>query len=426
MNKPADHNVIAVQNYGRSGSLFLQSLLDGHPDLLCLPALYSRDFFYFWENQNCKDLDGLINTFIDKHAYWFSPKGAPKLWGLDQMGPDMKDSVFLATDEFREGLRARLRESGLPSRRNFFTAVFETYAAIRSKTLSHSETIIFPIHSLPKRHIGYLLEDFSDARFIYTVRNPLRNLGSLINHNMRGDSHLNPVECSLAQLLNDTGKYWGLFHSYRLFGDRPHFVKCFDNSVAVRLEDLHSDLKVIMTKLCGWIGIPWNDCLLESTFDGMKWWNMPGSIRVSGTSKEIVSQKHSGIISDFDKTRLFCLFARHSEAWQYEYPEKSADFAQRFLTFFTLFFPLRSEISVLKWRIDKALNAIPFIFTRRLKKVIPRIAVLIPPMKLFVFLFSPFIIGLLILKDYTFIRIELFLGWIKLFNPRLRLTKLLF
>ena len=32
--------VIAVQNYAGSGSLFLQSLLDGHPQALFLPATY--------------------------------------------------------------------------------------------------------------------------------------------------------------------------------------------------------------------------------------------------------------------------------------------------------------------------------------------------------------------------------------------------
>ena len=37
-------NAVAVQNHGRSGSTFLQSLLDGHPSILRTPNFYSRDF----------------------------------------------------------------------------------------------------------------------------------------------------------------------------------------------------------------------------------------------------------------------------------------------------------------------------------------------------------------------------------------------
>ena len=41
------HNMLAVQNFMGSGSIFLQSLLDGHSNILSTPALYSREILKF-------------------------------------------------------------------------------------------------------------------------------------------------------------------------------------------------------------------------------------------------------------------------------------------------------------------------------------------------------------------------------------------
>ena len=46
----SDFSVVGVQNCGPSGSLFFQSLLDSHPDILSIPGLYITGYYYFWEN----------------------------------------------------------------------------------------------------------------------------------------------------------------------------------------------------------------------------------------------------------------------------------------------------------------------------------------------------------------------------------------
>ena len=63
-----DHNtnisVLAIQNYGPSGSLFLQSLVDDHPNILSIPALYMLNYYSFWDGQKYKDVSSLIGAFI--------------------------------------------------------------------------------------------------------------------------------------------------------------------------------------------------------------------------------------------------------------------------------------------------------------------------------------------------------------------------
>lgn len=40
---PEIYLVVAIQNYGSSGTLFIQSLLDNHPQILSIPALFYPD-----------------------------------------------------------------------------------------------------------------------------------------------------------------------------------------------------------------------------------------------------------------------------------------------------------------------------------------------------------------------------------------------
>ena len=40
--------VLAIQNFGSSGSKFVHSLFDNHPEILAIPSLYMSSFYTFW------------------------------------------------------------------------------------------------------------------------------------------------------------------------------------------------------------------------------------------------------------------------------------------------------------------------------------------------------------------------------------------
>lgn len=54
--------VVSIYFYGRSGSLFLQSLLDSHPNILMIPGDYIRFYYWFWNS-----LDPKLNDRLDKN-----------------------------------------------------------------------------------------------------------------------------------------------------------------------------------------------------------------------------------------------------------------------------------------------------------------------------------------------------------------------
>jgi hypothetical protein len=75
-------------------------------------------------------------------------------------------------------------------------------------------------------------------------------------------------------------------------------------SRSVRLEDIHKHPKETLTRICQWLNIEWNDCLLQSTFENKIWHNRPENIRQSGIGLKIISQKHNEVMSYLDRFRL--------------------------------------------------------------------------------------------------------------------------
>ena len=102
-------------------------------------------------------------------------------------------------------------------------------------------------------------------------------------------------------------------HSIYFYDDK---VK--NNSRAVRLEDLHNAPRAVLSAICRWLGLDWNDTLLESTYAGLQWWNRPGIKRVSGFDKSIVSTANHTFTDAFDERRL--AFVGHHIMREY-YPE---------------------------------------------------------------------------------------------------------
>jgi len=345
-------SVVAIQNYGPSGSLFLQSLLDYHPNILSIPALYIRDYFEFWDNLNDNNKkNNVISSFIGKHSYWFdSSLASAHGWGLDQMGDSMNEKIFISEKIFRNKLEDFFLNVSIIDRKQFFIAVYLAYAHAIKKDFKYPVIISFPIHSLPKHYAQHLVDDFKDVQFVYTIRESVQCIGSLINHVIKYKAPLNPVECAFSQILDNYCQHVG--KSFYVYGDRPYFNNYTNQSKAVKLEDLHTKPKVTMFKLVKWLEIEWDDCLLKSTFDGKKWWNRPESKRLSGFGNRIIKQKYKTIINKFDRIRLHALLYKKHVIWNYKTHWFAEYLTMRFLIFFSLVLPFKSEFKVIPSRIN--------------------------------------------------------------------------
>ena len=139
-----------------------------------------------------------------------------------------------------------------------------------------------------------------------------------------------------------------------LSGGIPLVPGYASSSRAVKLEDLHSNPRKTMEKVCRWLGLKWDETLLKSTFDGIQWrgelkptsqkWNISGSPQISGFSQATISQTYEKYISSFDEFRLSILAAAVFRAWHYPLPTWYSSLAARALVMPLLFIPLKIEL----------------------------------------------------------------------------------
>ncbi len=415
-------NVVAIQNFGSSGSLLLQSLLDSHPNFLMTPALQSRDFFSFWKEHGHGSINEVTARFLTAHESWFQNNGGA-VWGLDQLGAEMKESAAVPFQPFVNALTTLLIEAldspqpGSP-RRTFFIATYLAYSAVLQRQIQDPIYIVFPIHSLPDEDARCLLEDFPDTRFIYTVRDPLKCIASGVNHILHYELPVNPLECSFAQILNNYSKHWG--NGYWVKGDRPYFEGLQDSCRAVRLEDLHSRPRETMQAICRWLGVPWHECLMESTFNGKKWWNRPESPRLSGFSSKLADRKSSHLLNSFDRMRVYAAINKKCSAWGYARPAVSKNLVGQLLMLLAFPFPFRAEFFLLRHGniLAKRRQVLRQKILENIEKGVQRLVkLLMQPMGWFV---SALVTLYLILSDYSLIRWWLYRAFLREELPKER------
>jgi tetratricopeptide (TPR) repeat protein len=419
---PAQLSLVAVQNYGSSGSLFIQSLFDHHPNMLMTPGLYSTWFYGFWDNyctysrerdsQTLFKVEALIDEFMRVQAYWFTHEGAVQAHGLHQLGEEMNEPAYVPPETFKAALLQRLAYGGefvgdYLSRSSFFLATYLAYADALGRKVKQPTVIVFGIHSQVKL-APLLVEDFPQTKFLYTVREPIQNFGSCVKHLISCinegvySDQLNVAESSLVQILND----YFLLYKDNLKGTTPLLETYRDNSRAVRLEDLHQKPRETLEAVCQWLRIPWDDALLQSTFNGKRWWNRPKStMRVSGFTEKIISQKYSDFHNQFDRLRISSLAYRKYKLWHYSVPEYAGSVPFRLLMLLLILVPWKLELQSLpnQTRIDSTLKSFSErsrLSSRLLKSVWVRKVL------------SSSVFALLLLRDYFSVRVWLYQAWL--------------
>lgn len=338
-------SVIAIQYFGSSGSIFLQSLLDSHPNLITLPATNSRGFYTFWHQYSAhtqRNKNHLLQSFVAAHAYLFDPLQVQKVYALDKMGENADQVSVVDFKQFCTSFLKFLHNIAYPSRKQFFIAIHLAYAQALNRDTARIFMIVFPIHGLPAEQAQWLLADFPDLKFVHTVREPLINLASSLKHKMGTQLIGSFVEYTFAQIL--CGIKQQLYpQPMNPHGETPYLAEVQDVSRAIRLEDLHQNFEMTMRQLSQWLGIPWHPQLQQSTFNGLKWWNRQGSLFISGASQAILAQSYDSYFTWFDRFRFKMLSAKKYQCWQYPLQAPALLRIASFLLFFTLLWPFKIE-----------------------------------------------------------------------------------
>lgn len=298
--------IVLIQNYGCSGSVFFQSLLDGHSNLLSLPALHAHQLTNFYRNYRYLEQEEFISKFLEDHYYWFDPtSNYIELMGLNTMCDSMDSHVCVDKDVFFEVLNIVLEMGDL---RDFIISVYLVYNILMNEPLEKKTHLIFPIHSLPNSEVQDLQKAFPIVKAIYTIRDPFKNIKSMIKHLIKESpyTYRSLLAGALGQALGDFIVYYksGLLRPYNTHGLIPYPSLKEYKIHYVSLEALHSAPKKTLQEAISYLNIKFEDNLLISTFSNKRWNNRKNSIKINGFSEKINKQDYEFKFSKFDEWRL--------------------------------------------------------------------------------------------------------------------------
>ena len=377
--RPEDlRRVVSIHYYGRSGSLFLQSLLDGHPQVVMLPGTYLAGFCRFWKIFGKLPALKLLAAFITNYDILFDARSpvpvfevgsnAGETLGFDSMGENRDRALGVDRDQFMEALLAHvIRVCDDPnvdqlSRRFFLQAIHAAYAwALGRRPAGKDMVIVLQIHNPYFDQVEPLYQDFgANVKFLHCLRDPIQALGSWYSHWWEACTGPDPKGAPPQLELAGAAIARGIDHAKPIFAQYahhfPHDLRAREviawaikNTRGVRLEDLHTQSRATLERVRAWLGIEWQDSLLQSTFDGQPWhYRTTGGATVKGFQQTSIAKKHADVFTSFDRFRLKLLFADQFQAWGYAIPRALTWRPLSYLAAVLWLLPLRMESSI--WR----------------------------------------------------------------------------
>jgi Sulfotransferase family len=321
---------VGIVHWGRSGTLLLHSLLDSHPDVLSVTPFFwmyssQMDQFLASEHGGCPEklLSFICKTFPYLFEHWptffpelFRGKNRDLRFGTDRTKFITHFREYLSY--FPVGTPFHSLPAGHTIHSFVLQAIHVAYSMAQGQSLnSKNPTIVWQAHFW---QADYFRERFPHIRILSAIRHPYKSYDSW-------------------QMNARVPPYW-FFHSVR-FQQLMEYIKVppdlSHRCAAIRFEDIHNRTEPAMRALAHWLNIRWDNCLLESTFDGEQYWGVKGGGKqmfalgeiapvealVTGTRKfddSKIDVKHLGL-ADRLRTMIFCEDAFTN--WRYFHSNKA-------------------------------------------------------------------------------------------------------
>ena len=248
--------MVAIVTTGRTGSDFLQSLLDSHPQIATFNGhflVYSEFFLnaatFSVDNPSISDVaDEFIGRYIYKLVSRYDIQEAK-----DCLGFDSKQSFDLNTFEFKNHLMGLMDGIKINSR-NFLLAVYGAYQLCLGQKID--QLLIIVHHPHLDHEFRLFLNDFPSTRVIFTTRDPRANFFSLVD-NFKSYSQANDNQAHIYTCLKMVLQESEIADEFNL------------QYTTTRLEDLPRE--DVIRDLALWLGVEYKESMVRSTWAGLDW-----------------------------------------------------------------------------------------------------------------------------------------------------------
>lgn len=256
--------------HGRAGSFFMQSLLDGHEEIISFPSYFSDYAFDLGDDRSPQEISG---EFCARYPEFFSSEGAyiaQEGWVSQSLLGDKKNE-HIAVD--REIFRAQLthiieylKACKMLTRKNYVLGMHLALAITLNRDITKIRYVLYHLHGgmcyAPR--VDEMLSDFPGLYFIAMTRD-IRE--SWVSFNLVLEKRWGKQ------------KYFSYFVRFlyqylRLYYDLVDYMRRFlpGHVFILDLNQLHIEQAEAMKRLSRWLGIQYTDNLCRSTFLGKTWW----------------------------------------------------------------------------------------------------------------------------------------------------------
>lgn len=336
-DKLLDIPMVTLVTTGRTGTDFLQSSFDSHPQILTFNG--SLFFHSFWNKSICINnskgkivLDDLIYEFIGFHIEKLKSR-YDFLERKDELGDASDQFVDIDLDQFKKNIKIFL-EGKIINSKSFLIAIYASYGMLVGQNIKDIKVVLHHIHHFDK--LNSFISDFPNAKIICMTRDPRANFVSCVENHRKYN-------------INTDHNSFLYFNIIRILNDSTPLHKYPNEYLTVKLEDLGN--KKIISKLCNWLGINYHSSLEKSTWAGLQWKGDRVSItknNVNGFSEKMLQNNWQTKLSFLDKYVLnYLMFNRIKH---YSYSSKQITILDLIIIPFVILKPLSYELRFLSFK----------------------------------------------------------------------------
>ncbi len=239
---------------GRNGSVFLQSLLDGHEQILQLPGIFYIDEFL----SACvlEDASKMCEVFIDKFPEFFDSR-RNSIGGMDRLGNKKNEHIKVDKHFFCQKYIEIISAEAV----NYLNIVFALHYAYAlacgDNYIVKKRLLLIHIHHA---HRLVSLDQFiGKYKILFMERDPIPSLVSEVK--------------GWKLYYGESVPIWLYAYAInRKILEPIRITKVGMPVITIRLEDLHRQHKKILSKFCLEYGLDYSNSLNESSFLSLKWW----------------------------------------------------------------------------------------------------------------------------------------------------------
>lgn len=285
--KTSKRNLILLRGFGRSGTLFLHSLIDNHPQISTLPGYFFKGFFGYgvWDKILPKRKDkfhknlatnvyllfeqqfnsskiGNVPGLPNKNSNWLSQST-----GFTNLGKKRDEFIKLDKIKFIEKLTEKMIHFNNITQAQCFEFIHDVFDEMTRKNVlpSHSKFIFYHIHNPNNYELLNFLINYPDSKILYLLRNPIQSMESLLRLNFN----------KILKLKDDRQKINEWSEIVKTITEMINLLfnplNLITTNYALTLENLKNNKDSELKSLCHFLDIEYDKELEKSEFIGLEY-----------------------------------------------------------------------------------------------------------------------------------------------------------